>query len=337
MDQWEYLVFILMGFVIGYIATLYLKLHQYIGSHVRRYAKIRPLVVSLVVGSICCFSIYGMKQISQNGIATDSLLADAFNDGTIVEMQSFAGLNVFSGLVANFVVRVIITILATNLPLPAGDPPLATSTIQNTSPSLITYPCSQVTPLSATVIIIYPLSPGYHYHYKLPTSTIQNTSPSLTNYPCPQVTPLSASVIIIYSLLIHFLAHRHFFPGVFHRCTPGSLLGVVCAIGNAIQVTPLPSTLYIYPPPRDIYFLISPSPLPLPLLIIISYTSCPHCVSAVSCNGYWFLLFSSGSSRAIYIQGYALIGAVAFGSGITQSISVAVLAIEMTGKPPPLK
>lgn len=45
----------------------------------------------------------------------------------------------------------------------------------------------------------------------------------------------------------------------------------------------------------------------------------------------WWLSFFSGSSRNIYIQGYALIGAVAFGSGITQSISVAVLAIEMTG------
>ena len=124
-DQWEYLVFILMGFVIGYIATLYLKLHQYIGTHVRRHAKIRPLVVSFVVASICCFSIYGTNQISPSGTATEVLLADAFNDGTIVEMQSFPGLNVFAGLAANFVVRVFITILATNLPLPAGDPPLS--------------------------------------------------------------------------------------------------------------------------------------------------------------------------------------------------------------------
>ena len=120
-DQWEYLVFVLMGFVIGYIATLYLKLHQFLGNYVRRYAKTRPLLVSLVVGTICCFSIYGMQQISPNGIATEVLLADAFNDGTIVEMRSFTGLNVFSGLAANFVVRVVITILATSLPVPAGE------------------------------------------------------------------------------------------------------------------------------------------------------------------------------------------------------------------------
>jgi len=120
-DQWEYLVFIMMGFVIGYIATLYLKFHQFLGTYVRPFAKIRPLVVSLVVGSICCFSIFGMEQISPNGIATEILLADAFNDGTIVEMRSFTGLNVFSGLAANFVVRVFITILATSLAVPAGE------------------------------------------------------------------------------------------------------------------------------------------------------------------------------------------------------------------------
>lgn len=92
-SQWEYLVFVLMGFVIGFASFVYLQIHQCFGSYMRPYAKTRPLLLTLGVALICCFVIYLTEFHTPDRLDTQVLLGDALNEGMVIEMQETPGVS----------------------------------------------------------------------------------------------------------------------------------------------------------------------------------------------------------------------------------------------------
>ena len=118
-SKWELIIFVLIGISFGYLANGYLYLHQKIHLFMKPYNKKRPLLCAVTVALITSFLIYITGAYTKNSVGVIALVSDVFNKGHVTEMNS-SGLPPMGGLFIMLIVRVFLTLLGTNILVPAG-------------------------------------------------------------------------------------------------------------------------------------------------------------------------------------------------------------------------
>lgn len=117
--KWELAIFALMGISFGYFANAYLQLHQKVHELMRPFNRTYPLACAVTVAFITAFLIYITGSYTKDSVGVIALVSDVFNQGQVTEMSS-SGLHPMSGLIIMLIVRVILTLLGTNILVPAG-------------------------------------------------------------------------------------------------------------------------------------------------------------------------------------------------------------------------
>jgi H+/Cl- antiporter ClcA len=117
--KWELCVFLLMGIGFGYLAYYYLQLHQLTRNVLLRYNDNYPLVTAAVVAVVTALFVYVSGAFTADSVGVISMVSDVFNKGAVSEMAAFS-VDPMGGLFASFLVRVFLTLLGTNIVVPAG-------------------------------------------------------------------------------------------------------------------------------------------------------------------------------------------------------------------------
>ena len=117
--KWELTIFVLMGISFGYLANGYLYLHQKVHEFMRPYNRVYPLVCAVTVAFITAFFVYITGSYTTDSVGVIALVSDVFNQGLVTEMKS-SNLHPMGGLIVMLLVRVILTLLGTNILVPAG-------------------------------------------------------------------------------------------------------------------------------------------------------------------------------------------------------------------------
>jgi H+/Cl- antiporter ClcA len=118
--KWELVIFLLMGVGFGYFAHYYLELNQQVGAFMKPYCKSRPMVVGFIIAVITCMVIFGTGAYNEKGMRVISLTSDVFTTGEVSEMHRLLPMYPLLGLVVSVISRCFLTLIATNLPIPAG-------------------------------------------------------------------------------------------------------------------------------------------------------------------------------------------------------------------------
>ena len=119
-QKWELVNFAIIGVCFGYGAFFYLQLHQRIHILFRPLNRKHPLALAGLVAFITAFFVYVTGAYSTESVGVIALVSDVFNDGKIVELQRFANMPPLCGLLISFFIRVTLTLLCTNILVPAG-------------------------------------------------------------------------------------------------------------------------------------------------------------------------------------------------------------------------
>ena len=118
-NHWEYIMFLMLGLVCGFLAYLYLHLQQRWFLFIRKYSLAQPELVAACVGGFTALMIFGIGSYTSKGITASNLLSDALKTGFANEMTK-EGVEPIGGLFAALIIRVMLTVLATTLRIPAG-------------------------------------------------------------------------------------------------------------------------------------------------------------------------------------------------------------------------
>ena len=117
--KWELGIFLLMGISFGYLAHGYLNLHQKVSLCMKKYNSEYPLLTAVCVAFITAFLVYITGAYTKDSVGVIALVSDVFNNGNVTEMSSF-GVSPMGGLFIMILVRVFLTLLGTNILVPAG-------------------------------------------------------------------------------------------------------------------------------------------------------------------------------------------------------------------------
>ena len=117
--KWELIIYLLMGVSFGYLAHAYLYLHQKVSIFMKDFNASRPLVTAVTVAFITGLTVYITGAYTKESVGVIALVSDVVNKGKVTEM-SFSGMLPMGGLFVMFWVRVILTLLGTNILVPAG-------------------------------------------------------------------------------------------------------------------------------------------------------------------------------------------------------------------------
>jgi H+/Cl- antiporter ClcA len=117
--KWELGIFLLMGISFGYLAHGYLNLHQRVSMFMKKYNRDHPLLTAVCVAFITAFFVYITGAYTKDSVGVIALVSDVFNGGHVTEMSS-TGMQPMGGLFIMILVRVFLTLLGTNILVPAG-------------------------------------------------------------------------------------------------------------------------------------------------------------------------------------------------------------------------
>ena len=117
--KWELFIFILIGIAFGYLAYFYLLLHQKVRDFLLPYNKAYPLVTAIAVAVITAVMVYVTGAYTSESVGVIAIVSDVFNKGYVTELGKFNA-DPIGGLFASFLVRVFLTLLGTNVVVPAG-------------------------------------------------------------------------------------------------------------------------------------------------------------------------------------------------------------------------
>lgn len=117
--KWELIIYFLMGITGGYLGQVYLYLHQKVFLLMKEHNKVRPLVTAVVVSLITAFIVYLTGALTEGSVGVIAHVSDVLNSGHASEMQVF-GLNPMGGLIIMLLVRIFLTLIGTNILVPAG-------------------------------------------------------------------------------------------------------------------------------------------------------------------------------------------------------------------------
>ena len=119
--KWELPIFALMGVAFGYLAHYYLRLHQRVSVFMRPYNRRHPIAAALAVAAITAFVVYVTGAYSDKSVSVIALVSDVLNGGAVTEMRRFH-VAPMGGLFVSLVLRVCLTLLATNILVPGTVP-----------------------------------------------------------------------------------------------------------------------------------------------------------------------------------------------------------------------
>lgn len=118
-QKWELVLFAFMGVALGWAAHLFLKVHQMVNQAIRPMNISRPLTSVVLVGLTTALLVYVTGAYNNKSVSVLNLVSDVLNKGVVVEMESFA-VPALAGLFISVIVRTFLTLLGTNIPIPAG-------------------------------------------------------------------------------------------------------------------------------------------------------------------------------------------------------------------------
>jgi H+/Cl- antiporter ClcA len=118
-DKWELFVFATMSVCIGYIAHYYLVMHQWMNVLMRPYTRGHPLITCVCVGIFTALVIYSIGDYTETSVGVLSLVKDVLGKSEISYMSRFNMIPEI-GLLITLICRGLLTLLGTNLPVPAG-------------------------------------------------------------------------------------------------------------------------------------------------------------------------------------------------------------------------
>lgn len=117
--KWELIIHLLMGIAGGYLSLVYLYLHQKVFLLMSDHNRDRPLATAVTIALITAFIVYISGAFSSTSVGVIGQVSDVLNAGHVTEMKVF-GLNPMAGLTIMLFVRVFLTLLGTNILVPAG-------------------------------------------------------------------------------------------------------------------------------------------------------------------------------------------------------------------------
>ena len=117
--KWELGIFLLMGISFGYLAHGYLNLHQRVSLFMKPHNRDYPVLTAVCVAFITAFFVYITGAYTKDSVGVIALVSDVFNNGHVTEMSS-TGMQPMGGLIIMILVRVFLTLLGTNILVPAG-------------------------------------------------------------------------------------------------------------------------------------------------------------------------------------------------------------------------
>lgn len=118
-QKWELILFAFMAVALGWAAHWFLKMHQVFNQAIRPLNIARPLVSVVLVGIVTAFLVYVTGAYNSKSVSVLNLVSDVLNNGVVVEMQSMMS-SAIGGLIVSALVRTFLTLLGTNIPIPAG-------------------------------------------------------------------------------------------------------------------------------------------------------------------------------------------------------------------------
>ena len=117
--KWELVIYLVMGIAGGYLSLVYLYLQQKVFLLMSEHNRDRPLATAVTVALITAFILYISGAVSSTSVGVIGQVSDVLNAGQVTEMKVF-GLNPMAGLTIMLFVRVFLTLLGTNILVPAG-------------------------------------------------------------------------------------------------------------------------------------------------------------------------------------------------------------------------
>ena len=117
--KWELAVFCAMGVVGGYLALLFLFLHQRVHLLLLPWNANRPVVLAAAVGVVTAVLVVASGSYTSRSVGVLALVDDALNNATATDLAGY-GLPRILGTFVTLVVRLVLTLLGTNVSLPAG-------------------------------------------------------------------------------------------------------------------------------------------------------------------------------------------------------------------------
>lgn len=121
-SKWELAVFLAIGLIFGWLAHFYLLAHKRISAFMKPYNRDYPLICALTGAVITTFIVYTTKQYSAESVGVVSLVSDVLNSGKVTEMQTvpFFSDKPMEALLVSFTLRIVLTLIGTNILVPAG-------------------------------------------------------------------------------------------------------------------------------------------------------------------------------------------------------------------------
>lgn len=118
--RWEFLLFVLLGLMVGYLSKLWLWTMQRWYLTVRPYNESHRNIVASIMALLTALVIYSTKMHGATTVASGAMVKDIFTTGDIQELSFFEGMPREAGLAISFVLRWILTVCAARLRIPAG-------------------------------------------------------------------------------------------------------------------------------------------------------------------------------------------------------------------------
>lgn len=118
--KWELILFLLIGIGFGYLAHAYLWLHQQLNIRLRPFNKNYPIATATSVAVFTSIIVYATGAYSSTSVGVITNVSDVLTTGHITEMKRFPGVSRLGGLFTSFLTRASLTLLGTNIAVPAG-------------------------------------------------------------------------------------------------------------------------------------------------------------------------------------------------------------------------
>ena len=118
--RWEFPLYFFLGVIGGIAAYLYLHMQQQWFLFIRKYSVAQPVALAAVVGAFCALMTFAVGSYTAKGVTAGAIFNDLIKSGKVGELDRYDNVSRIGGLFATLIIRVMVTILATTLRIPAG-------------------------------------------------------------------------------------------------------------------------------------------------------------------------------------------------------------------------
>lgn len=118
--HWELPLYLLLGLVCAVASYLYLHLQQRWFLFIRKYSVAQPVLIAAIVGAFTALMTFALRAYTPKGVTAANMVNDVLKSGDVTELTSYNDVSRIGGVFASLLIRVILTVLATTLRIPAG-------------------------------------------------------------------------------------------------------------------------------------------------------------------------------------------------------------------------